>query len=269
MDADVIVIGAGLAGLQCARHLTRAGLTVRVLEVSDDIGGRVRTDIVDGFRCDRGFQLLNPAYPAVKRDVDVRALHLQSFGRGVAVRDAAGFTVLADPTRHPSRAVDTLRSPYVRPAQLKAAAAWAAPALGPVKRLLAAPDTTFAASWMPPVSRGRAHTCSSGSSRAWCSRTMGTTSATFVRLSSARLRPRHPGSARAGHVRAARAARRPALRGRWSCAAGPRAFLAHRGRLGRAGRRRRPPDRPGRGGGRGPRVRRAPHGVPAPPMKAA
>ena len=58
---DAIVIGAGLAGLQCARVLTAGGRSVRVLEASDGIGGRVRTDLVDGFRLDRGFQLLNPA----------------------------------------------------------------------------------------------------------------------------------------------------------------------------------------------------------------
>ncbi|NLF90390.1 MAG: NAD(P)-binding protein, partial [Corynebacterium marinum] len=64
MDADVIVIGAGLAGLQAARRLQDNGLTVTVLEGSDAVGGRVRTDRVDGFLVDRGFQILNPAYPA-------------------------------------------------------------------------------------------------------------------------------------------------------------------------------------------------------------
>jgi phytoene dehydrogenase-like protein len=146
MDADVIVIGAGLAGLQCARHLTRAGLTVRVLEASDAVGGRVRTDLVDGFRCDRGFQVLNPAYPAVKQDVDIRALRMRSLGRGVAVREEGGLTVLADPTRHPSLAMATLRGPYARSGELRALAGWVAPALGPVKRLLAAPDSTLAES---------------------------------------------------------------------------------------------------------------------------
>lgn len=97
MDAEVIVVGAGLAGLQCARQLSRAGLEVRVLEAADDLGGRVRTDIIDGFRCDRGFQVLNPAYPAVQREVDVAALQLAHFGHGVAVRDSEGITVVADP----------------------------------------------------------------------------------------------------------------------------------------------------------------------------
>ncbi|NLI17229.1 MAG: FAD-dependent oxidoreductase [Actinomycetales bacterium] len=144
MDTDVIVVGAGLAGLQCARDLGRAGLDVRLLEAADQVGGRVRTDLVGGFRCDRGFQVLNPAYPAVRAEVDVAALRMQFFGRGVAVRRRDGLAVLADPTRHPRRLPATLRSPYLRPGELRAAAAWLAPALGPVPRLLAGRDATLA-----------------------------------------------------------------------------------------------------------------------------
>mgnify|MGYP001019870416 CR=1 FL=1 len=59
-DADVLVVGAGLAGLNAARRLERSGLEVVVLEAADVAGGRVRTDLVDGFRVDRGFQVLNP-----------------------------------------------------------------------------------------------------------------------------------------------------------------------------------------------------------------
>ena len=146
MDCDVIVVGAGLAGLQCARHLARAGLDVRVLEAGDQVGGRMRTDVVDGFRCDRGFQVLNPASPAVRKGVDVAALHLQHFGRGVAVRREGGLAILADPTRHPHYAAATLRSPYVRPGELRGAAVWAAPSLGSVKRLLHSTDASFAES---------------------------------------------------------------------------------------------------------------------------
>lgn len=57
VGAQVAVIGAGIAGLVCARILTRAGLVVKVFEASDGVGGRVRTDEVDGFLLDRGFQV--------------------------------------------------------------------------------------------------------------------------------------------------------------------------------------------------------------------
>ena len=67
----VVVVGAGLAGLACARRLAETGRDVLVLEAADAVGGRVRTDVVDGFRCDRGFQLLNPAYPVLPRVVDL------------------------------------------------------------------------------------------------------------------------------------------------------------------------------------------------------
>ncbi len=154
MDCDVAVIGAGLAGLECARSLTDRGFTVRVLEVSDAVGGRVRTDRVDGFTLDRGFQLLNPAYPAVRERVDVAALDLRRFAPGVAVRRGDRLAVLADPRRAPGRLMDTLRSGYVRPLELFTLARWAAPSLGSVRRLLARPDTTLADSFVDAAVEG-------------------------------------------------------------------------------------------------------------------
>jgi len=138
--ADVIVVGAGLAGLNCAVSLQAKGLAVTVLEASDAVGGRVRTDLIDGFRCDRGFQLLNPSYPAVRRYVDVPALDLRSFAAGVAVGGEAGTAVVADPRREPGLVGRSLLSGYVRPAELAKFAAWAVPALGPVPRLLGGTD---------------------------------------------------------------------------------------------------------------------------------
>ena len=71
-EADVLVVGAGLAGLACARRLAGAGLEVRVVEASDGVGGRMRTDVVDGFRLDRGFQVLNTGYPEARRSARPR-----------------------------------------------------------------------------------------------------------------------------------------------------------------------------------------------------
>lgn len=57
VSRQVAVIGAGVAGLVCARILTRAGFVVKLIEASDGVGGRVRTDVVDGYLLDRGFQV--------------------------------------------------------------------------------------------------------------------------------------------------------------------------------------------------------------------
>lgn len=124
MDADVIVIGAGLAGLRAARVLAEAGRSVLVLEAADRAGGRVATDEVDGFLLDRGFQLINPAYAELRDAVQVADLDLRQFQRGVAVRDVDGLTVLADPVRHPVLAVRAAGSRYLRPAQVGGALAW-------------------------------------------------------------------------------------------------------------------------------------------------
>ncbi|MET0694792.1 MAG: NAD(P)/FAD-dependent oxidoreductase [Propionibacteriaceae bacterium] len=147
MDADVIVVGAGLAGLRCASRLTELGHRVVVLEASDVVGGRVRTDVVDGFRCDRGFQLLNPSYPAVRRWVDLDALALQSFGAGVQVRRHNGLSVVADPVREPRLLAQTVRSGYLRPLELAALGRWAAKVLVDPQGVQRQPDLTLAESF--------------------------------------------------------------------------------------------------------------------------
>jgi phytoene dehydrogenase-like protein len=65
-NPEVLVIGAGLAGLNAAIHLQSRGANVRIVESADRPGGRVASDVIDGFICDRGFQLINANYPALK-----------------------------------------------------------------------------------------------------------------------------------------------------------------------------------------------------------
>jgi len=155
MSADVVVVGAGLAGLTCARELERAGLDVVVLEKSDAVGGRVRTDVIDGFRCDRGFQLVNPAYPALKQLVDVEALDLRAFAAGAALAGQRGFAIVADPRRSPGYLPRVLRSGYVLPGEIARFGAWAKPSLGSVRHLLAQEDEPLADSLDSAGVRGR------------------------------------------------------------------------------------------------------------------
>ena len=109
---NVVVVGAGLAGLAAARHLSQHGVDVTVLEASDAVGGRVRTDVVDGYRLDRGFQLYNPAYPEGARVLDHAALDLRPFVAGARIvvsRDGRRRVErVADPRREPSWAVPSL-----------------------------------------------------------------------------------------------------------------------------------------------------------------
>lgn len=148
--ADVVVVGAGLAGLACARELMGSGLDVVVLEADDGVGGRVRTDSVDGVLVDRGFQLLNPTYPALPRVVDVDALRLQPLGAGVVVTRGtpATRTLLADPVRRPDALPALLRSGLLTPGDLVGLARLVARAvLTPVHRLESAPDTGWHAAF--------------------------------------------------------------------------------------------------------------------------
>lgn len=95
----VLIIGAGPAGLTCGRILHAHGFEVTILEASDGVGGRVRSDYVDGFILDRGFQVLFDAYPAVRRHLDLPALDLRAFDPGAIICLNGRQTVLTDPLR--------------------------------------------------------------------------------------------------------------------------------------------------------------------------
>ncbi len=110
-DDPVVVVGAGLAGLTCARTLADAGVPVTVIEADDGVGGRVRTDHVDGFLVDRGFQVALTAYPEMHRQLDMDALDLRAFDPGALVwREGRGAAV-SDPFRMPSSIGSTVLAP--------------------------------------------------------------------------------------------------------------------------------------------------------------
>jgi len=110
-DHDVLIVGAGLAGLACALELHGKGATPLVLEAGDAVGGRVRTDVVDGFLLDRGFQVILEAYPECRRLLDYDALGLRPFYPGAEIWTGDGFNRFADPYRRPQDALATLASP--------------------------------------------------------------------------------------------------------------------------------------------------------------
>lgn len=110
-DRDtVLIIGGGLAGLCCARTLAAQDVPYRLLEASDGLGGRVRTDHVDGFQLDRGFQVLLTAYPEAQEQLDLGALDLRTFYPGARVHRSGRMHRLADPLRHPLDGVRSLFS---------------------------------------------------------------------------------------------------------------------------------------------------------------
>jgi len=141
---DVVVVGAGLAGLAAAIALAGVGLEVVVLEAADRVGGRVRTDVADGYQLDRGFQLLNPSYPQARRQLELDALQLRRFGAGVAVRDGRHHWRIGDPLRAPGLAWSTVTAPLGTVGQRIRLLRWLlATGFGPVAAVRRRPDLPF------------------------------------------------------------------------------------------------------------------------------
>ncbi len=143
VEVDVVIVGGGLAGLSAARRLDRAGVEWLLVEGSDRIGGRVATDVVDGWHFDRGFQVLNTSYPRVPALVDVDALDMRYFTPGVLVRRGGELHRLENPVREPLAVAQTLTSGVgTLSDRLKFAALATKCATLPASKLLEAPETT-------------------------------------------------------------------------------------------------------------------------------
>jgi phytoene dehydrogenase-like protein len=141
--AEVVVVGAGLAGLSAATRLAAAGCDVHVLEAGAHAGGRLASERVDGFVVDRGFQVLNTGYPRVAADLDLAALELGWFRRGAVVRSGGRAHRVVDPRQHPGTVAATLAAPIGSlPAKAAIAAFSARAGYAPVAQLLRAPETT-------------------------------------------------------------------------------------------------------------------------------
>jgi phytoene dehydrogenase-like protein len=111
MKTEVAIIGGGLAGLAAARTLSQRGVDFQLFEAADGLGGRVRTDVVDGYRLDRGFQVMLEAYPECREMLDYEALELCRFAPGAKIFSGGQLHTVADPLRAPSRILDTLQAP--------------------------------------------------------------------------------------------------------------------------------------------------------------
>ncbi len=111
VSRQVVILGAGVAGLCCALRLQEKNIPCVVLEASDAPGGRVRTDKVDGFLLDRGFQVLLTAYPEARRLLDYRALRLRTFVPGALVRVKGKLHRVSDPFQQPWTLPSTLWAP--------------------------------------------------------------------------------------------------------------------------------------------------------------
>jgi len=141
---EVIVVGAGLAGLSAARTVAAAGVPVTVLEAAEHPGGRVRTDLIDGFTIDRGFQSLTTSWPQVTRQLDVPALGLRPFPAGVLLFEE-GRTQRVGDVRRVRDAIGGLRTGNGNGGdRARLAALLARTASSPVARVMSGPEVATA-----------------------------------------------------------------------------------------------------------------------------
>lgn len=104
----VVIVGAGAAGLTCGAYLRQQHISFVIVEASDAVGGRIRSDQVEGFTLDRGFQVFQTAYPEAKMLLDYEPLQLVELEPGAWVRAGGKWNRMSDPLRRPSDLFATL-----------------------------------------------------------------------------------------------------------------------------------------------------------------
>jgi phytoene dehydrogenase-like protein len=107
----IVIIGAGIAGLTCAKYLKDKGIEAIILEASFGVGGRVRTDIVDGFKLDRGFQVLLTSYPEARKLLNYNDLRFKKLPSGARIRQGEMFFVMPNPLKNFATAPEALFAP--------------------------------------------------------------------------------------------------------------------------------------------------------------
>ncbi|RYU93565.1 NAD(P)/FAD-dependent oxidoreductase [Emticicia agri] len=110
-DFSTVIIGGGISGLTCARYLNDKGMSFVMIESSDALGGKVRTDIVDGFRLDRGFQVLLTNYAEARKILNYSNLDLKYFEPGALIKAKKGFTKLENPFKSKGASLSMAFSP--------------------------------------------------------------------------------------------------------------------------------------------------------------
>jgi phytoene dehydrogenase-like protein len=115
MDQKVVIIGAGVAGLIAAQHLEKEGLSPLIIESTDRLGGRLKTENIGGFLLDKGFQIVLSDYPEVQNYLNLEALQVAPFDPGAIIFHKGKRFLIADPIRKPIHALQTLFAPIGTP----------------------------------------------------------------------------------------------------------------------------------------------------------
>ena len=114
LKSQVVIFGAGIAGLACAMTLKKNNISYLILENQDYIGGRIKTNSTpDGFLLDQGFQVLLTSYPELKYFLDLKKLNLKKFNSGAFIQVADSSYIIANPIKHPDKIFSTLKCPFI------------------------------------------------------------------------------------------------------------------------------------------------------------